>query len=144
MSGASSRRLGHDWERKCANRLAEELNLLIVTSRSLGANYGADLATVTSHDALGRPVTHEPSVVGYSVECKAWGRRVPGSWLRQAQEQMAPGLIPVVLFRRKHHSWEKGSAFQYDDDAPRGWDERPIGEWLEEAKFRQSVSIFRP
>lgn len=143
MSGARSRDKGHRWEVKCANELSERTGLQIVTTRSLGATYGADLCTVTSHDARGRPVTHVPSVLGWSVECKAWSVRIPRAWLRQAEEQKAPGLHSVVLWLKPHHEWESGSAFVLDEEAPRGWREMSIGEWCE-ILAEQALDIFRP
>lgn len=132
MSGKYSRRRGHEFEVECANRLSEHTGLDIVTTRSLGATYGADLCTVTAYDNHGRPVTHIPSVLGFSIECKAVVQRCPKQWLRQATNQAAPGTTPVVLWSRKHYAWGKGSAFISDPDAPRGWRETPISEWLEE------------
>lgn len=131
VSGASSRRRGHTYEVASANELAERTGLDVVTTRSLGANYGADLATVTGYDARGRPVTHEPSVLGWTIECKAVKQRNPRQWLTQATEQSAPGTRPVVLWKRPRASWEDGSAFVWDVDAPRGWWEMPIRTWVE-------------
>lgn len=132
MSGRTSRERGHRWERLLANVLSDLLGLDIRTTRSLGATYGADLCTVTGYDAHGRPVTHVPSVLGFSIEAKDVAQRVPRAWLRQAADQAAPGLTPVVLWNRRNFAFEKGSAFLDDPDAPRGWREEPIGEWLGE------------
>lgn len=131
MSGAASRRRGHGYEVDCANELSDRTGLDIRTTRSLGANYGADLATITGYDARERPVTHEPAVLGWSCECKAVKRRDPAGWLRQADEQKAPGTIPVVLWKRPRAAWMDGSAFVYDSAAPRGWWEMPIATWVE-------------
>lgn len=130
MSGASSRRKGHDFEVKVAKELSKVTGLDIRTTRALGASFGADVATVTGYDAHGRPVTSVPEVLGWSVEAKAVARRNPNVWLRQARDQAAPGTTPVVLWRRKHAPFGKGSAFVYDDDAPRGWREVTISEWI--------------
>lgn len=131
MSGASSRRRGHDWEVLLANELSEVTGLHVVTTRSLGANYGADLATVTGYDARERPVTHDPAVLGWSCEAKAVKRRDPAGWLRQADEQRAPNTIPVVLWKRPNKGWREGSAFVIDDAAPRGWWEMSIATWVD-------------
>lgn len=131
MSGRPSRQKGHRYERECANELSERLGIDVVTTRSLGANYGADLATVTAYDAHGRPVTHTPSVRGWSVETKNVKRRNPAGWLRQAIDQAAPGFKPVVLWKCPRAKWEDGSAFVMDHDAPRGWWEMPIRQWVE-------------
>lgn len=144
MSGASSRRRGHVWERECANTLTSVLRLDIRTTRSVGASYGADLCTVTGYDAHGRPVLHVPEVLGFSIECKFVAARNPRQWLRQAAEQAAPGLIPVVLWRRKHHLFAQGSAFLDDPDAPRGWVEMPIAEWLRQCQDLRSQSTSVP
>lgn len=134
MSGASNRRRGHDWERLCAGMMALTTDDDVRTTRSLGASYGADLATVTGYDAHGRPALHVPWVdlggTMYSVECKAVAQRNPRKWLRQARDQAAPGTTPVVLWQRKHHSFGAGSVFLIDEDAPRGWTETSIEEWL--------------
>lgn len=131
VSGASSRRKGHAFEVKCANKLSDYLDLDIRTSRALGASYGADLATVTGYDAHGRPALHVPTVLGWSVECKAVKARSPGKWLKQAEDQMVQGSVPVVLWRRLHQPWEQGLAFLRDDEAPRRVAEVLIEEWLE-------------
>lgn len=130
MSGASSRRKGHRYEVRTAKVLSDLTGLDIRTTRSLGASYGADVATVTGYDAHDRPVTHVPEVLGWSVECKNWSVREPGTWLRQAAQQAAPGLTPVVLWNRQNHAYEAGSAFVYDVRATYGWRETSIGEWL--------------
>lgn len=132
MSGSSSRNRGHRFEVSCANQLSERTGLHVVTGRFFGLTYGADLVTVTGYDQLGRPVTYDPAVLGWSVECKAVARRNPGGWLKQADEQRAPGTTPVVLWRKKNYPWEAGSAFLLDEDEPRGWREMPISEWLED------------
>ena len=133
MSGAYSRDRGRRYEVLCANELAWRLGLDVVTTRSLGATYGADLATVTAYDAHGRPAMHSPSVLGWSIECKAVKRRNPSGWLKQAREQAAPGRRPVVLWKKPRASWQDGSVFLEDEDAPRGWVELPVGEWLSQA-----------
>lgn len=130
MSGASSRRRGHSFEVLCANELSERTGLHIVTGRYFGLHYGADLVTVTGYDARERPVTYEPSVLGWACECKAAKRRDPAGWLRQADEQKAPGTKPVVLWKRPYRAWDEGSAFLLDEDAPRGWWEMPIRDWV--------------
>lgn len=132
MSGSSSRNRGHRFEVTCANELSQRTGLEIVTGRFFGLTYGADLVTVTGHDQLGRPVTYDPDVLGWSVECKAVARRNPGKWLQQAEEQRAPNTTPVVLWRKKNYSWEQGSAFLHDNDDPRGWREISITEWLDQ------------
>ena len=130
MSGASSRRRGHSFEVESANELSERTGLHIVTGRFFGLTYGSDLVTVTGYDARERPVTYAPDVLGWAIECKAAKRRTPTQWLTQATEQAAPGLRPVVLWKRPRASWEDGSAFVWDKDAPRGWWEMPIREWV--------------
>ena len=130
MGGARNRRHGHQWEVLCGHELSERLGLDVVTTRSLGASYGSDLATVTAYDAHGRPVTHDPAVCGWAVETKNVRQRNPKQWLTQATEQAAPGLLPVVLWKRPRASWEDGSAFVWDASAPRGWWEMPIREWV--------------
>lgn len=134
MSGASSRRKGHEWERCLARELSAEFDYDIRTTRSLGANYGVDIATVTAYDAHGRPVNHEPHVLGWAVEAKAVPRRVPRAWLRQADEQKTPGTVPVVLWKRPRKPWDEGSAFLLDDTQPRGWREMPISQWVSRAR----------
>jgi hypothetical protein len=111
MSGASSRRKGHAFEVKCAKVLRGLTGLDIRTTRELGASYGADLCTVTGYDKLGRPAAHIPTVLDWSVECKAVVGRSPGAWLKQAEEQAIAGATPVVIWRRKNYPFEKGSAF---------------------------------
>lgn len=136
MGGRASRQKGHRYEVACANELSERLGLDVVTTRSLGANYGADLATVIAYDAHGRPAMHLPSVLGWSVETKNVKRRNPAGWLRQAREQAAPGRRPVVLWKRPRAAWEEGSVFLDDAEAPRGWVELPIHEWLSQGWTR--------
>lgn len=131
MGGAANRRKGHAYEVKSANELSERLHLDIRTTRSLGANYGADVATVTGYDAHGRPALHIPTILGWSVECKAVASRSPGKWLKQAEDQMVQGAIPVVLWRRLHKPWDQGLAFLRDEEAPRRVAEVLIEEWLE-------------
>lgn len=134
MSGASSRKRGHDWERLLANELSAEFDVHIITGRSMGLHYGGDLITVTGYDARERPVTYEPSVLGYAIEAKAVKRRDPAGWLSQADEQKAPGTVPVVLWKRPNKQWHEGSAFLIDDTQPRGWREMPISEWVGRAR----------
>ncbi len=134
MGGLANRRRGHDWERLCAGMLTLATGDEILTSRALGAAYGADLATVTGYDNHGRPALHVPWValggMMLSVECKAVKARSPSQWLQQARDQAAPGTTPVVLWQRKHHPFGAGSVFLIDEDAPRGWTETSIDEWL--------------
>lgn len=130
MSGSSGRRKGHGYEVRCARELFEVTGIDVRTGRFFGLTYGCDLVTVTGYDNLGRPATFEPSVLGWSIECKAVAQRNPRKWLRQARNQAAPGTTPVVLWQRKHHPFGAGSAFLIDEDAPRGWTETSIEEWL--------------
>jgi hypothetical protein len=126
MSGKSSRDKGHRWERKLANILSDLTGLDVRTTRSLGATYGADLATVTGYDQLGRPAAHIPSVLGWSIEAKAVKTRYPKAWVKQAIEQSLQGTRPVVLWK----VGRKGSAFL---PAPHeGWIEMPLDDWLGE------------
>lgn len=138
MSGRASRDKGKKFEQRCARELSAVTGLTVVTTRSLGATYGADLCTVTAHDNHGRPVTFDPSVLGYSVECKAVVERSPNKWLTQARDQAAPGTTPVVLWLRKYYPFAKGSAFVYDDEAPRGWREMTISEWVAEHLMKET------
>lgn len=132
MSGARNRKAGHEWEALCARELREATGLDIVTGRALGANYGADLCTIQAYDGLGRAVLHRPEVLGFSVECKAVKKRTPGTWLNQARDQSAPGLTPVVLWKRpRKAAFVEGSAFMFDPTVKRGWSEEPISEWLD-------------
>lgn len=139
MSGASSRRRGHNWEVELSNNLSEVLLLDIRTGRFFGLTYGADLVTVTGYDGKGRPVTFRPDVLGWSVEAKADKSRRISKWLRQADEQKAPGTTPVVLWKRPHKHWRDGSAFLIDEDASRGWSEQTIGEWLDACQDRRET-----
>jgi hypothetical protein len=131
MSGSSSRRKGHVFEVYVASFLTAYLDLDVRTGRFFGLTYGADVVTVTGYDAKGRPATFDPDVLGWSVECKAVARRDPAGWLRQADEQKAPGTTPVVLWKRPRKKFEEGSAFLLDESAPRGWVETTIGEWID-------------
>lgn len=138
MSGRASRSKGHRFERECANALSAITGLTVVTTRSLGATYGADLCTVTGYDGHGRPVTHVPSVLGFSIECKNDKSRNIAGWLRQARLQAAPDTMPVVLWRKRNHALAKGSAFVYDDEAPRGWVEINLETWITEHLMKET------
>lgn len=138
MSGASSRRRGHLWEIELSHALSEVTGLDIRTGRFFGLTYGADLVTVTGYDGYDRPVTYTPDVLGWSIEAKNDKSRNIAGWLRQARLQAAPGTTPVVLWRKRNHALAKGSAFVYDDDAPRGWLEISISEWLEHHLMRET------
>ncbi len=131
MSGAASRRRGHAWEVQAARELAAATGLEVVTTRAVGASYGADLCVITAHDRLGRAVAHVPHVNGFSVEAKNVAIRSPKAWLQQAIDQSLPGTTPVVLWKRRGKSFRSGSAFLIDDAAPRGWVELTIGEWID-------------
>lgn len=137
MSGRSSRQRGHRWEQTLARVLTETTGLDIRTGRYFGLTYGADLVTVTGYDAHERPVTYDPHILGWSIEAKNVATRCPKAWLRQADQQKAPGTVPVVLWNRRHHPFEKGSAFLLDDEAPRGWVELGIDEFLDNLSDRE-------
>lgn len=128
MSGRYSRDKGARYERKCAKELREAFGVDVQRTRALGATYGADLATVTAKDAHDRPVTHVPSVLGWSVECKDTERWAPEAWLEQAVGQAAPGTVPVVLANRSNCPFETGWAITVDEEW--GWRATSIGNWI--------------
>lgn len=129
MSGAKSRSKGHRWERTVANRLAEAFGEDIRTTRSVGANYGADLCTITGYDSHGRPAMHTPTVLGWSVELKSTERWEPDRWMEQAVNQAVFGTPAVVLANRAHAPFEAGWAIMEDDKY--GWVATTIGAWIE-------------
>lgn len=129
MGGRYSRDKGHRYERNCANRLSGRTGLEVLTTRKLGASYGADLATVTGYDGNGRPAVHVPSVLGWSVECKDVEAWAPEAWVDQAVNQAAPDTRPVVLANRSGCPFGKGWALF--PDPTYGWVATSIDNWME-------------
>lgn len=93
MSGATSRRRGHQFERDIATELAVLLDLDVRTSRSVtgGTQHGADLVTVEDDGTV------FPAVEGWSIECKAsTNSHRPTAWMRQAKQQADTDLYAVI------------------------------------------------
>ena len=93
MSGATSRRRGHQFERDVAAALSNLLDVDVRTARSVsgGRQSGADLVTVEPDGTV------VPTVEGWSVELKAsTDGHEPTRWMRQAAGQADSDLYAVV------------------------------------------------
>lgn len=132
MSGAGSRRRGHQFERDVAAALAAATFLDVRTARSVtgGTQHGADLVTVEDDGTVC------PTVEGWSVECKASsGTHRPTGWMRQAKMQADTDLYVVVAknagkplgdatvyLTEKALRWWLGDGLAvFEDDGPRVW-----------------------
>lgn len=87
MTGAASRRRGHDWERE--------------VSRDLSSLYGVQAERILDETREGNS-GDVGSNLPLAVQCK--NQRQPSVWraLREAEEAAGPGEHPVAAVRRRH------------------------------------------
>lgn len=126
--GKSARQAGHQWERDCANTLTKHLQIPIITTRSIGANYGADLCRITGYDNEGRPAETTSVILGWAIECKNTGAWEPAKWMRQAEGQKVQGSKPLVLAKRRNCPTLEAWAILNDPDY--GMIQTTLRQWL--------------
>lgn len=139
MTGATARNRGLRWERDVANYLSAQLNLEVVTARSVsgGTQIGSDLVT------LRRSGMVQHHVLGFSLETKASkNAHQPTPWLRQAREQ-ANGHNYAVIAKQMQKPTEDAIVYV---GVPGGLVPQVGGEgphWMSLAWFVELLHAFR-
>lgn len=113
MTGARSRRKGHDFEREFCRWVRDEF----------GIEFGRNLKQYgTAQEGDTDPL------VGMLPECKNVADRNPGAlrkhWQQACEQAKKKGLVPLLVYRIPHHkfravipsptAWATGAAWRYD------------------------------